>query len=125
MTTFATIIGDGTTILSTDDAPDVTAPDPSRIFTAPAGDSPCYITTLGASDNVLGDDYALCTIWGRDAAFGQWFWVLDVPAISQVQLGYANAYVVPRNMDFFVQITTNSGVSGLTKIGIGYVCDVP
>lgn len=125
MTTFAAIVGDGTAVLSVDDDPNVTAPDPSRIFTTPAGDGPCYITTLGASDNLMGDDYALCTIWGRDPAFSQWFLVLDVPVVSQAMIGYANDFAIPRNMDFFVQVYNNAGLNGLTKVGIGYLHDVP
>lgn len=123
MTTFAAIIGDGTAVLSVDDDPNTTAPDPSRIFATPAGDGPCSLTTLGASDNGMGDDYALVTIWGRDAAFDLWFLVLDVVVVSRVMLGYANEYAIPRNMEFFLQVYNNSGLAGLTKVGIGYLND--
>ena len=125
MTTFATIVGDGTAVLSMEDSPNDTAPDPSRIFTTPAGDSPCYITTMGQSDNTMGEDYALITLWGRDSAFDRWFLIIDVTAVNDFMVGYANAYVVPRNMEIFAQLFSNSGTSGLTKFGIGYLNDTP
>lgn len=124
MTTFAAIVGDGSSVLATDDDPNTTTPDPSRIWTTPAGDGPCYITTLGASDNNIGEDYALVTIWGKDPEFSQWFVVLDVAVISRVMIGYANDYVLPRNMELFAQVFTNAGLNGLTQVGIGYLTDV-
>lgn len=121
MTVIANIVGDGTTTLAVDDDPNTTAPDTGRIFTTVSGTGKLHFFAIAQGPNPAGTDYAELKIWIRDPSFDGWYMSFDDFAIGGWALDENSApYTLPRNVDCFVQVVFNSGV---TKLGIGYMHD--